>query len=257
MSYLDDYNQAFHGFEPVDSDTPLTAYAKSHMQQFVNDRFTAMCDIYSVEHKDRITGEWSTVDVELYKPYNMKDKYDLQDDFFKIIFKNFDYIVYLGDYFRFQGYMWIVTDAGNINDMNASCIVQRCNVELKFTDSNLPVMPTVTQPIITIYGISNIKILDPEEDKYILLPRNQMNIKIPNDTNGRKIKDSTNATRFLIGNPYKSWKVIGVDTVTYVRKTFASNTPDDYNGLISLRLLSDSALNQSTDNIALGIAKQT
>lgn len=257
MSYLDDYNQAFRGFEPADKNSPMTEYVKSHIQSFVNDRFMLMGNIYSVEHKNRITNEWSTIDVSLSKPYNIKDKYNLQDDFFAIIFKNFDYMVYLGDYFKFQDYIWMVIDVQNINTTNVSCVIQRCNVELKFIDSNSAVMPIVTQPIITIYGITKVKILEPDEDKYIILPRNQMVIEIPNDANGVKIKDSPNGTRFLLGNPYKSWKVMNVDTITNIRKTFVGDTPNDYNGIINLKLLSDSSLKPLVDNVEQGIAKQT
>lgn len=249
MSYFDNYKSRVNAL----GSTPTEVY-KSALQAVSNQKFQYSSTFYYVKYKNRATGNWSDIGVRLTKPKNFVRALSISDDYFEMIFQDFDTEIFLGDLFEFQNYRWMVVNTEGINTVTNSVIIARCNVQLKFIESTPTVMPTVTSTIYTVDGVASIKIQELNEDKYLLLPSNQMMIEIPNDSTARKIKDSPQGTRFILGNPAKAWKVIAVDSVTKIRRTIES-TPNDYNGIISLRLQSDN-INTSVDNVSLGIAKQ-
>jgi hypothetical protein len=234
-----------------------TNYFKEGLQAIVDTQFEYASNYYIVKHKDRINNTWSNIGVRLTKPFSIKNSDSLKDDHFQVIFKDADYVVYLGDMFEFEGYRWMVTDTSNINTVSNSVMIQRCNVQLKFVNSSTPVMPSYIGDYNIIDGIAEMKIRDMNEDKYFLLPTNQMMVKIPNDVNGKKIKSTQSAgTRFIFGTTPQAWRTISIDSISEIRKTYYDDAPDDYNGIINLRLQLD-AINPTTDNTTLGLARQT
>lgn len=247
MAYYDDFVSR--------STSPSPTTYKADLQAKSTESFQYASDYYTVKHKDRVTGVYNDLGVRLAKPSKSRYVGSLVDDMFEVMFQDFNQTVYLGDLFEFDDYRWMVVDTSNLRSITTSVVIQRCNVQLKFVASTPSVNPTVTSTIYTVDGIASTKLYVIEEDKYVLLPINQMSILIPNDTDGKRIKyTNQSGTRFLFGNPYQAWRTIGIDSNTRVRRTIAA-TPTDYNGIISLRLQSDN-INSSLDNVTLGIAKQ-
>jgi hypothetical protein len=68
----------------------------------------------------------------------------------------------------------------------------------------------------------------------------------------RRIKDAPKGTRFLLGNPLRAWRTIGIDTIT---DTFLDINNNDSNGIITLMLQLD-AINVRVDNTTAKLAKQ-
>lgn len=259
MSYLDDYNLAFHNIAlpstplfDAQSSTPvniLTNYFKSNLQAIVNSRFEDCSNYYVVSHKNTTTGIWTDVGVRLDKPYDMKNMYSIKDDFFKVTFKNFDYSVSLGDMFEFGDYMWMVIDTGSVNTTTCSIIIQRCNTVLKFTETSATPLHDHS---ITVYGISSRYMMNSlNSTQFITLPDNQVEVSIPNDANTRKIKYAPKPTRFLIGSPYRNFKVISIDSVSKSRPTVDGEYD---NGIIMLKL--ELAQTNPKDDLTNGIAWQ-
>lgn len=260
MSYLDDYNLAFHNTAlpstplfNAQSSTPvniLTNYFKSNLQAIVNSRFEDCSNYYVVSHKNTITGIWTDVGVRLDKPYDMKNMFAIKDDYFKVTFKNFDYGVSLGDMFEFGNHMWMVIDTGNINTTTTSVFIQRCNTVLKFTETSATPLHTHS---IVVYGISSRYIMNSlNSTQFITLPDNQVEVSMPNDANSRKIKyTSKGGTRFLMGSPYKNFKTISIDSVTKSRPTVDGGYD---NGIIMLKL--ELAQINPKDDLINGIAWQ-
>ena len=233
--------------------TPMTPAAKFRwdLQQFVNSDFEIASDYYVIQKQDRSTGVWSDYGVRIEAPFAIKQQFTIKDDYRKFIFKDGTTVINMGDMFIFNDYYWMVVDVGRLETPTASCIVQRCNVQLKFTETAL-----LYEDIITIYGVSSTFYANPLNiQQYVTLPDTQMQVRVPNDANSRKIlASSKGGTRFLIGNPYRNWRTIGMDTVSEVRPTFAGTVVDDVNGMIMFKLQLEQL--DPNDDLVNGVAYQ-
>lgn len=224
------------------------------MQAIVNDQFNISSDYYVILKKDRDTDVFTDIGVRITSWYTPTSA-DLviHDSIKKIIFKDLSEQILLGDIFEFEGYRWMVIITDNIASITQSCAVQRCNIQLKFIDSTADVMPaTPVNTIYTVDGIADVKVYIPIENRYLLLPSDNMAIRIPNNATTRKIKDAPKGTRFLFGNPVRAWRTVAIDSIT---ETYVNIDTDEVNGLISLKLQLD-AINRSIDNVTVKLAKQ-
>ena len=227
---------------------------RQHLQQIVNNEFTNASDYYIVSKKDRTTGVLSDLGIRITMPYEIKDKFTIKDDYRTLLFQDGTTLIDMGDMYYFNDYWWMVIDIGRIESPTASCLVQRCNIQLNFTEQS-----PLYENIITIYGVSSKFTMGSlKTAQYIVLPDNQMEVAIPNDENGQKIKyTSYGGTRFLLGNPYLNWRTIAFDNISHVRPVWSDTvgTFTDTNGLIKLKL-ELSATNNDYDNFSLGVAFQ-
>jgi len=226
----------------------------TQMQAITNSQFQIASNYQIIKYKNRATGVFNDLGVRLSGWYSSTSA-DIanHDNIKKLTFQDLSTVINLGDVFEFGNFRWIATIVDNIGGITASCAVQRCNCKLKFIDSTNDVMPST--PLDTIYSvdaIADVKIYIPIEDRYVLLPSNTMTARIPNDAEGRKIKDAPKGTRFLLGNPLRAWRTVAVDTITEVYKNINDITD---NGIINLKLQLDS-INIRVDNVVAEIAKQ-
>jgi hypothetical protein len=229
------------------SSTPTVDY-REFMQQNSTDQFENASNAYWIKHKNRSTGTYTDVLVRLTKPYKFsKVLGDKKEDWFKILFSDFDYTVYLGDIFEFDDYRWMVIDTNTIKGTTKSVVVKRCNIQLKFVEA----LPLDTD-VITIDSIGETKIFDIENDKYILLPKGSMRVRIPHDSNSLKIKVSPDGTRFLLGSPLQSWSVENIDSISAVRPDINGNSDNGYVELI-LKQMNDKF---PDDDLINGVAYQ-
>lgn len=235
--------------------TNASEYYKESLQNIIDDRFEYASDYREISILKRNTLVKSTIGVRLTKPNSMNGSADLKDDFFKVIFKNFDTSIVLGDLFEFDNYRWLVVDLSSVDADTQSCMIQRCNAKLKFIESNNDVLPTIGDTIISIDCIAEKKIYDIERDKYYNLPLEDIQIKVPNNINSRKIKfDNRTGTRFILGNPPFVYDTKGIDSISLVRTDINDSNED--NGILLLKL-SLGRTNQREDNFTEYVAKQT
>jgi hypothetical protein len=227
------------------------------LQNVIDQDFENASDVYTILKKDRDTGVFSEITVRLTKPYEIKQMSTIKDDYYKIIFKDNDISSYMGDIFEFSNYRYMVVDVDGDNTPTNSCLVRRCNIQLKFIANNGAVVPILSSTPTVIDAIAHNEFFNPKEDKMVTLPNEQLWVQIPNDADGRLIKyDNNGGTKFLLGNPYQAWACISMDTVTEVRPT-VEDTPNSINGIINIKLSNKVAsVNNSVDNLILGIAKQ-
>lgn len=234
--------------------TPSEEWRES-LQYLINDQFENASDYYTIKKENRATKVLSDINVRLTKSYNIKQTTSIRDDYYTIIFKDNTTINSLGDMFYFNDYYYMAVDIGRTNTPTNSCMVQRCNVQLKFFDNNNNVMPTISATPIIINAIATNKLLNPTDDKIVMLPEDYMIVRIPNNSDGKKIKfNVAGGTRFLLGDPLECWNCVAYDSISDVRKTIGDN-PTDINGIINLKF-KKTGRNDKMDNISLGIAKQ-
>jgi hypothetical protein len=136
---------------------------------------------YTIQHKNRTTSVLSDIGVRLSTPYSIKaSDTKIKDDYFQIIFKNFDATYGLGDIFVFDNYSWMVVDTSNIKTMTNSVLVQKCNNTLNFYDSS-DVLHEIPCIVLDKYSVSI------ENTKYMPIVNCDILVIVSNTTTNRLI----------------------------------------------------------------------
>jgi len=233
-----------------------TSQYKANYKAIVDDGFEMSSNYYVIKHRSRITNSilsatpvWSDVGVRLVTPFQVKRTTLIKDDYFKILFKDPEYDVRLGDIFSFGNYSWLVINTSSINELSRSVLVQRCNIKLRFTETE-----DLTSDIIEIDAIGQKYIVeDLQTDQFITLPENSMQVLLPNDYDGIKVKWTYGGgTRFLLGNPYQNWRTVSYDNISMNRE---STHGSGDSGIIKLKV-ELSEVNTGLDDLVNGVAWQ-
>lgn len=241
MGYYSAYNALLNANNSGDSN-----YHREHIKQVVEKYFDTSSNVYTIQRKTRNTNTFTDIDVRLTTPYEIVSNNKMKDDFFQILFKDFDYQANLGDIFEFNNNRWMVIKTSNIKSVTNSCLVQRCNIQLKFTTST-----PLSSNIITIDGIADNTMNGVKDDRYIMLPNNQLLVSIPYDDNSLLIKSKVKPTRFILGNPKNCWVVEAIDSISNIRNDLNSSIQ---NGFIQLRLKESQI--STKDRVDLNVAWQ-
>jgi hypothetical protein len=225
-----------------------STYYQDTLQSIIDEQFETSSNFKYINLLDRDTGVATQVGVRLEPTRRMNIESNIKDDFFKVVFKNFDYPVILGDVIAFDSFRWMIIDISSIESGTQACLIQRCNAKLNFIYSNNDVLPTVTDTKISLNCIAEKKMYDIESDRFYTIPNNEIKVKVPNNSNSRKIKfDVRRGTRFLMGNPAQSFHTKGIDSISMVRTDIDDSNED--NGILLLTLQID-GLNTKKDNVA-------
>jgi hypothetical protein len=209
---------------------------------------------FTIKIKNRLTGIFTDVDVRI-ENYGGENSFYGNDEYKRIVFRDMDYIVSLGDILEFEGYRWIVIQPKSINTSTTSCGVQRCNAVLKFTEST-----PLTESIIELDCILLSKMSGTVNNMVYDIPSGNLQATIPLDINSLKIKITPKPTRFLLGlkdykNEYKAWEVESIDTISNIRINYYAATPEPYLGIINL-ILRESLIDKVKDDHSVGVAYQ-
>lgn len=229
-------------------------YFRTGLQAKINRDFSDTINVYDVQIKNRITGVFSDITVRI-ETYGQENSFFAHDDYKRIIFQDMDYEIYMGDIFEFDGYRWMVVQAKSKASATASCVVQRCNCVLKFTEST-----PLDENIIEIDCIAQNRLYDSENDNYTDLTRGTVQISMPYDTDSNKIRVSPKPTRFLLGvqdyrGYYKAWEVENIDGLQFLERNIYASTPSEYLGYMKM-MLSETQINKVKDNHTVGVAWQ-
>lgn len=251
MSY-DSYRQML-SISTLHSD-PVSYYKNSLQERLDDGSFELASNYKSITVLDRCNFLTSTVGVRLVKVSTPNRDTALRDDYFKVLFKDFNTTIDLGDLFEFDNYRWLVTDISSKGTPTLSCMIRRCNAKLKFVRTNNDVLPSPTNTIISLDCVVDKKIYSVKEDRYYAIPNDELRVKVPNCGDSRKIRFQNNkGTRFLIGNPVMAYATFGIDSISEVRTNLTESNED--NGILNLKLKME-AINNRMDNTSLMLAKQ-
>ncbi|GAH16201.1 unnamed protein product, partial [marine sediment metagenome] len=193
-------------------------YYQDTLQSIIDEQFESSNSFKYIDLLDRDTGVATQIGVRLESIKKMNVESSIKDDYFKILFRNFETSVVLGDLVEFDNFRWMIIDISSIESTTQSCIIQRCNANLNFIYSNNEVLPTITDTKIILNCIAEKKMYDIESDRFYTIPNNEVKVKVPNNSNSRKIRyDVRRGTRFLMGNPAQSFHTKGIDSISMVR----------------------------------------
>jgi len=158
------------------SSTP-TEYWKDSMEALVDAKFDNSPTIKTVTHNG------TSIVVRVVGKFNTETLSRNNDNYQKIIFKDSDYTVDIGDLFVFDSLTWLCTDVSS-TPVSKSCSVQLCNNTLSYystTTSTLYSIPCI---------ITDKLLLNQDENKYITTVDNQVYMIVSNTTTTRQINPS-------------------------------------------------------------------
>lgn len=186
---------------------------KDDFQAFVDEEFENASDYYVVKKQNELK-EMVDIGVRLVSLKNLTSSTMISDDYFKMIFKRYDDVTYLGDIYYFNGYWWIVTDTNIENSSSNSCLVQRCADYLRFYDSEgvYHELPSVVQ---------NGSFYDLKKDTHVIIPDNQLRVLVKYNEESKLVKwadvDSSDDkfTRFILEG--YAYRVVSIDRHSFVR----------------------------------------
>jgi hypothetical protein len=246
------YN-SYSTFRRYNSSSP-ELYFKDGLQKKIDQDFSSSINFRTIKIKDRFTGLYSDINVRL-ESYGLANSIHSSDEYKRLVFQDMDFILYLGDIFEFDGYRWIATQVKGLNTATRSCIVQRCNCILKFTEST-----PLTSSIIEIDCFAYSSISNTSNENVIDLPVGSLFLQLPLDANALKIRLTPKPTRFLLGlkdykGEYKAWEVENIDTITNTRLNVYGSTPLPYIGILNI-ILKESLIDKVKDDHTVGVAYQ-
>lgn len=246
--------ESYNIFRKYQSSTP-GYYFKDALQHKINQDFEISINYTIIKIKDRFSGLFSDIGVRI-ENYGVETSFYSNDEFKRIIFRDMDYQIRLGDIVEFGGYRWIVMQPKSLNAATSSAIIQRCNSVLKFTEST-----PLTSNIIGIDCIITNKMNYTMDEKVIDIPDGSLFAILPLDSNSMKIRLLPRPTRFLLGLPdyrglYRAWEVENIDTITNARIDYYASTPLPYMGIMNI-FLKESSMDKVRDNHSVGVCYQT
>lgn len=227
-------------------------YFKDSVQEKINQDFMSTINCYEIKIKDRFTG----VFVDSYaRVENSGTANDDTDDFKKVIFSDMDYEINTGDIYEFGGYRWIVIQPKSLESATSSCIVQKCNCILKFTEST-----PLTTNIIEIDCVATNRIVDSLNKNIIDIPIGHLSVIMPLDYDSMKIRLAPKPTRFLLGmqdyrGQYKAYEVENIDTISNSKSNIYATTPILHLGITQM-LLKETQTDTVKDDHTVGVAYQ-
>jgi len=229
----------FYNIQLANTPSP-TNEIKADLQSSINDLFEIASDVYTIEYETATPNVFTNMVVRLEAPYKIENQSSIKDDFKHIIFKDFTVKPKLGEYFRFDGYYWLVIDTGRFKSSTNSVMVRRCGDFLRFYDSDgvYHALPCVLERSV---------MYDLNKDIYIALPDNQTRVLVKYNTESKKIKYAdlgdaqSKYTRFILEElPFKT---VSLDRSTFIRLSV---------GYMDIRLQSDQK--NDYDDLVNGIA---
>lgn len=116
------------------SKSPVTDW-KEQAQELLNDSFENSSNYLEIEREVEFgTLEFETVPARVTSVLDSKVGDKINDDYRTILFSDITYKPLLGSRFRFADNIWIVYSTENINSLNSSCYVRRCNNTINTID---------------------------------------------------------------------------------------------------------------------------
>jgi len=207
-------------------------YAPSSPMQGYKDDSQALADDEFDNASTLVNGKLNGVNLtyRVSSFFNRKTLTMNPDSYQKVIFKDANQVIKIGDIFEFGNYVWICTET-NTTPTSCSCLVSRTNNSLLFYPPTNPNENTLLCDIPCIIGKGNINL---SVDKFISLASDEYIITIPSSTDGLSI---IVGTRFILNGG--AYIVRGTD-------------PISTKGLIDVRVKED--LICDDDNLILQIA---
>jgi hypothetical protein len=174
-------------------------YYREHMQALIDSRWENTSTLYAVQEEYPYASlTFRDVEVHMTHALDKSTNKKQGDDFRELIFKDINYNVRLGNYYKFDNANWLVINLDEANRTSKNIIIRRCNNFLKWKDAEGSVY---AYPCILEYDATSSS---PLIDNNIITPNNKVRVIIQANPNTLGLKVNT---RFIFAN--RPFKIIG------------------------------------------------
>ena len=176
-------------------------YYREHMQALINSQWDNTTMLYTIEEEYPFASfEFREIDVHMVHALDKSTRQKQGDDFRELIFKDIDYTVNLGAYYKFSDAYWLAINLDELNRTTKNIIIRRCNNVLKWKDYNNVVHE---YPCVLEYDTTAAS---PRVDNNVITPNNRVRVIVQanNDTLPFKVNK-----RFIFGD--RPFKIIGIN----------------------------------------------
>ena len=108
-------------------------YYREQMQELINTQWDNTTMLQTIEEESPFASfQFREVEVRMIHALDKSTRAKQGDDFRELIFKNIDYLVNLGAYYKFDNAYWLAINIDELNRTTKNIIVRRCNNVLKW-----------------------------------------------------------------------------------------------------------------------------
>jgi hypothetical protein len=175
------------------------AYYREHMQQLINSQWDNTTRLQTIEEEYPFGSlEFREVEVHMLHALDKSTRAKQGDDFRELVFQDIDYLVNLGNYYRFSNAYWLTINLDELNRTTKNIIVRRCNNFLKWKNSSGDICE---YPCVLEYDATAAS---PRVDNNIITPNNRIRVIVQANKDTLTLKVNH---RFIFGD--RTFKIIG------------------------------------------------
>ena len=175
------------------------AYYREHMQQLINSQWDNTTRLQTIEEEYPFGSlEFREVEVHMLHALDKSTRAKQGDDFRELVFQDIDYLVNLGNYYRFSNAYWLTINLDELNRTTKNIIVRRCNNFLRWKNSSGDIYE---YPCVLEYDATAAS---PRVDNNIITPNNRIRVIVQANKDTLTLKVNH---RFIFGD--RTFKIIG------------------------------------------------
>ncbi len=230
-----------------------TAPPSSASQTFKNDayalynsQFNLATDWFQIERESSFgSGSYVSIDVRLTSLIDQKTGTKMGDDWRQIIFSPADnFTDGIGWKYRFNNNVWVSVFSDVLKSLVVNCATRRCNAMLRWIDDNGVIYEEECAIDYNLIGTRNL-----ERGDNLVLPEGYVLVYAQLNDKTKKIKPNQ---RFLFGPPEQRtcMRIHGGG----LQNMLNQQTSDDTSGQLLVMTMENYQVDETTDNLTLGIA---
>lgn len=176
-------------------------YYREQMQELINNQWYNTTQLFTIDEECPFGSQcFHKIEVQMTHALDKSTNRKTGDDYRELIFRDIDYKVRLGTYYRFSNAYWITVNVDELNLMSKNIIVHRCNNNLTWKDKTGRIY---SYPCVMGYEATASS---PRVDNDIITPNNRITVTV--QANKDTLRLNVNH-RFIFAD--RTFKIIGIN----------------------------------------------
>lgn len=174
---------------------------REQMQHLIDSEWYNTTQLFDIEEECPFGSQrYHWVEVQMIHALDKSTLKKTADDFRELIFRDIDYKVRLGTYYRFSDAYWITVNVDELNLISKNIIIHRCNNKLTWEDKKGKIY---SYPCVMGYDATASS---PRVDNDVITPNNRITVTVQANKDTLKLKANH---RFIFGD--RTFKIIGIN----------------------------------------------
>lgn len=176
-------------------------YYREQTQEVIDSQWYNTTQLFSIEEERPFGSQcFHCVEVQMTHALDKSTNKKTGDDYRELIFRDIDYKVRLGTYYRFSDAYWITVNVDELNLISKNIIVHRCNNYLTWQDKKGKIY---SYPCVLGYDATASS---PRVDNDVITPNNRITVTVQANKNTLRLKVNH---RFIFAG--RTFKIIGIN----------------------------------------------